>query len=189
MDGDAGLSLADLGDELEDFPFGDRAVGLDDDFFLVLRDTLGDLGGGLVVVDDLARFAIAEQELRLCARRVGLEQGQERRRVFLDPDPSMRPGDLDLGVAGKLDREEHERHELKDDVDHRSHVDMLVAFFADLAAEQHGNFCGNGSPLSKSECFRGLHCWEVRVKAADSTILSCRLFGTGGKRRLPGETD
>ena len=46
-------------------------------------------------------------------------------------------GNVDLFTAGHLHREEHEGHELKNDIDHGRHVDVLVTFFGSFAAEQH----------------------------------------------------
>src|SRR4051794_18056393 len=46
-------------------------------------------------------------------------------------------GNIHLLPAGHLDGEEHERHELEDDIDHGSHVDVLVTFVGCFTAEQH----------------------------------------------------
>src|SRR5208337_1237436 len=53
------------------------------------------------------------------------------------PTPCRAGGTIDLFAAGHLHREKHERHELKNDVDHGRHVDVLVTFLGSFAAEQH----------------------------------------------------
>ena len=46
-------------------------------------------------------------------------------------------GNINLFAASHLHREKHECHELKNDIDHGRHVDVLVAFVGSFTAEQH----------------------------------------------------
>ena len=136
MDGDP-LDLRDGPGDLDDLAMRDVAVGLENHLAPPLLDAVGDRLARLLERRH-GPFAVPQKQLRLAARRRGLGQGQESRRRFFDPHPVPRRRYVDLLAAGHLHGEEHERHQLEDDVDHRRHVDVFVAFLVDVAAEQHG---------------------------------------------------
>ena len=129
------LDLGDGGGDLEDLAVRDVAVGLEDDLAPILPDPVGHGLAGLLE-GDRGPFAMPQEQLGSAPGPAGLSRV---RNVADVSRPLLRAGrgHVDLLAAGHLHGEEHERHELEDDVDHRRHVDVLVAFVGSFAAEEH----------------------------------------------------
>ena len=119
-------------------PCGTRAVGLEDDLAAALAEAVGDGLLDLVERRRAGRSPLPSRTVGSAPGAVGLQQRQERRGRLLDAHPVPGRRDVHLLAAGHLHREEHERHELEDDVDHRRHVDVLVALLVGLASQEHG---------------------------------------------------
>ena len=118
-------------------PWGTVAIGLKDDAGAAFADGDGD---GFVDFVDGGGWSVAqsEDELGGVARAGGGQHADEGGVFAVDADAVAGGRDVDLLAAGHLDGEEHEGHELEDDIDHGGHVDVFVTFVGDLAAEEHG---------------------------------------------------
>ena len=131
------LDLGDGGGHLEDLAVRYGPVGLEDHLAAVLPDAIGDGLAGLVERDP-GPFPVTQEEPRLGPLALGLQERQERGLGFLHSHTVPRGGHVHLLAPAHLHGEEHESHELEDDVDHGRHVDVLVAFLGRFAAKEHG---------------------------------------------------
>ncbi len=128
------LDLGDGGGDLEDVAMRDVSIGLEDHLaptrFGAVHDRLPRL-----FQRGRRPFSMTQQQSRLTPSGRGFGQSQECRRRFLHTDPVPSRGHVDFLAPAHLDGKEHEGHELENHVDHRRHVDVLVPFLIDVAAE------------------------------------------------------
>jgi hypothetical protein len=130
------LDLGDGGRNLENFSVRNFAVSLKNHFASVLLDAIGH-GLACLFEGDRGSLAVPQQQLRFGSWGRGPEEGQESGCRLLNANPMPGGRNVNLLTASHLNGKEHESHELKNDIDHGCHVDVLVTFLGGFTAEQH----------------------------------------------------
>jgi hypothetical protein len=137
LDSDMDSDPFDFGNgsrHFEDLAVGNLAVGLEDHLASSFPDPVGD-GFADLVERHSGSFAVPQQESQFSSLDCGLEERQERGLRLLDAHSMPGGRNIDLLATGHLHGKEHERHELKNDIHHGGHIDVLITFLRCFAAE------------------------------------------------------